>query len=251
MKKAQVTIFILIGLMIIISLGFYIFYTRLERVTQSVELDSYTFIEEYVNSCIRNGLEEGLVALGLGGGYSGTDFDTVRYKTFGENKVAYYYIDGTLFVPELDDIRKKLDSMILSELRDCLQENVFSDYGIEIEYPNLEEDNVLVESSFNEDSTSVEVILPIEIRKGKSVSQIQSFFAETGIRFKKAYEIGRCYALQYAKNQTTSLSFRDDCSEKYNNDYNIRIIVFNNEYVLVNDYNPEQKFVYSFRYMLK
>ncbi len=85
-KKAQITLFIIIGLVIVGAVAFLYYFITTPRIEKK-ELDT-TAIEEYVTSCLDKTAKQALIKLGEQGGYLFVQ-DMPKSKRIGEIEIAY------------------------------------------------------------------------------------------------------------------------------------------------------------------
>lgn len=152
MKKGQVTVFIILGILILFSIAIasYLYQRQTRTPTQIVgvpETLDPQLITDYVNSCIKKVAQEGVYKLAAQGGYFNPkgatqygdegDFLPVHYY-FGP-AVVPYAVNGTLvnFTP-LSAITTKLSRYIAQELPSCLDFSTFEQRGYFVEQPNVD-----------------------------------------------------------------------------------------------------------------
>ncbi len=194
-SRAQVAIFIVTALVLFIAGALYFYYQRVafEEKIEVVPPEAAP-IHLYVNNCIKNVAEEGLISIGLTGGFidvpeiiSGNPrayFSALPASGF---KMPYWWYDGIGSVPSLEFIRQQLVSNLNTEFKNCV--NNFEAFADKFEVNALERANFDVQ--FNEDDVSISLDYPLEIvrRDGNFRTVISQFEYKLPIRFKKAYEL--------------------------------------------------------------
>ena len=120
-RKAQLTIFILIGILLVISffLIFYISNNRNENAeverTAKLSLESDQ-IKVYIESCLKSVAENGVFFIASRGGYYNlpNDYFTSRPTT------AFYIKINQDVSPSLKDVEKELSKYIMDQLDFCI-----------------------------------------------------------------------------------------------------------------------------------
>ena len=151
-RKAQATIFMIIGLIIVIG-GIFFFYLRQKTLETPIEQEAEEFkpefevqsqLKDYVDACIQQQVLQGLEIIRLQGGYINIPDDaitlTVKDKNNlqikdvdgnkrvvvdanGEgNKVPYWLTKDSLDIPSLDLIKSELAGYVTGELGKCVKD---------------------------------------------------------------------------------------------------------------------------------
>lgn len=193
-RKAQVTIFIILGILLLLSVSLLLL-LRSEQIgfniTEIIPTEKGT-VESYISNCIIEVGEDGLSLIGLQGGYievpdkytsdvtwhiSASDFLSVPLWANG-NEIDY---------PELSEIKEDLDEYIEENVRACLYE---SDEAFEDSYNIIELDDIESDVQFGDDFTDFDVMWDIVVqdKSGEVVSEIVEHNVRSEIQFKTMYE---------------------------------------------------------------
>lgn len=136
LKKAQVTTFIILAILIVgsISTVIYLQNTKTQEFFESSEnkakLDN---AKNLVNTCIENSVSDSLQIIGFQGGY----YEKPKY--YYENNgltdafFTYYYYQGQILNPSKTIVEKELEKAVNSELEKC--KNI-EETGFELEFKN-------------------------------------------------------------------------------------------------------------------
>ncbi|MBI5064702.1 hypothetical protein HZA97_00570 [Candidatus Woesearchaeota archaeon] len=207
-KKGQLTFFIIIGLVILVSIGIFIYFLTGER---SAELSPIATIPQeaqevnnLLSSCIKTLAENGLKKIGEHGGYINQDellsnplnpTESASLEFFPGNKVAYWnYLNsdnncaktGTCTFstkqPSLDKIKTDLENYVLKNFETCKQElqNLKEWNFVPLENPKM---NVV----FTANEVGFYLTYPIRASKGTVTKDLQEFFAVTNLKFKEIF----------------------------------------------------------------
>ena len=196
-RKAQVVIFIVLSLSIIL-LGLLYFFYQKQYADKKVEIlhPDVAVIKDYIDNCIRSVAEDGLERIGLSGGYiylpEKIKNDPRTYLTTFPGvgfKIPYWWHDGIEAVPTEEFISQQLRSHIKNEIRNCVDR--FRAFERRLNVTELREP--VVDVQFNENDISINLKYPIEItsKDGAIKTNLESFEYTLPIRFKKVYELAK------------------------------------------------------------
>ena len=171
-RKGQVSIYILLGLIILIGLGF-VLYLR-NDVSKEAEIQQVSRlpfeigpIRNYVESCIENVGKDGIEFIGLHGGY----FILPKYLTNEYTKTAYYFYQNRNIMPTKAKVEQELSNYVNEELFFCIKNFApFRLQGFEIE-PEEINTNTIIEPN----SVTFKVDYPLTAKKGASQIKLDSF----------------------------------------------------------------------------
>ena len=194
--KAQVTLFIVMALAIIIAGVIYFSYRgQLEPKAEFVAPEVAP-VKSFVDNCIKLIAEDGLERIGLSGGYikipPGMDENPKAYLSSLPQsgfKMPYWWYNGIKAVPPEDFIKDQLKNHIRNELQGCV--NNFGPFENQFEIKPLKEP--LIDVNFNDEDTAIEMKYPLEIiaKDASFTAKIENFGYTIPIRFKKVYELAK------------------------------------------------------------
>tara|TARA_Y100000310_G_scaffold225018_1_gene226926 strand:+ start:447 stop:1184 length:738 start_codon:yes stop_codon:yes gene_type:complete len=148
MKRGQVTIFVIIGLVLVVVLGLvYYFQDNLQLNPSSQQLSSeLEATRGFVYECLEEVAKEAAFEVSLQGGYYELPTTSIN------NSVPYYYFNGNKNIPKKNIIEESISSYIDDTIDFCINDfYVFDDFSINaneidsivsIKYSNI---NVLLE----------------------------------------------------------------------------------------------------------
>lgn len=182
-KNGQVTVFIIIGVVLIIGAGFYFYLTGLERARPvqeqalevlGKELDRQV-ITSYVESCIQSVLAPGVFLLARNGGYIYFHDKVLA----GENEeIAYHLEYGEDVSISKERMEQELSRFIRNSMGICLNElEALQQY--DVTYGDIE-----VETTIGELSVFTRITYPVTITVGDAKTTVSDFSAEVPIRLK-------------------------------------------------------------------
>jgi hypothetical protein len=179
MTKGQVTVFIILGIVILgIFSAFY--FLRGEQTIDTPGVFWQDAIRRFTETCMKNTAEEGIYFLGLQGGY----FDPENDVTFFSFDTPIYLAPNQENVPDLKDIEEGLNYYIQENLVHCTNN-----------YRTFEEQGIIVEDSLAVPETRilpgrilVDLHYPLKIYDGPTVTEINEFTTNSYIDFHSFFE---------------------------------------------------------------
>ena len=196
-SRSQATIFIIIAVTVILSGVLYFFYQKqsLDRKIEIIQPEIAP-VKLYVEDCIKNVAVDGLERIGLSGGYikipekiNNNPKAYLPALPGSAFKVPYWWHEGIGAVPTPEFIKQELQSHLMSELKNCI--NNFEPFAGKYEINELKEG--IADVQFNENDVTVSLKYPLEIisKNGNVKQLVQNFGYIIPIRFKKVYELAK------------------------------------------------------------
>src|SRR3989344_2987500 len=196
-KRGQVTIFIILGLLIIVIIGF-IYFQRGKIIsdddqTQTDERFVTSQIEpirKLVSDCVTTEAIKGIRKIGKQGGY----YDPIKFEPVGDYNIAYgcYVNNGNNVnnLPLLSMISKEFDKYINSdstvqEIDKCINDFKFlKDKGI-----NVADSVRNIKSDFQYNKVGLNIQHPLVISKGDYSTTVDRIFSEIYIGMGKLHKV--------------------------------------------------------------
>ncbi len=227
-KKGQITIFIIIGILIVFAFAGFLYITK-TVITEEISAEGepiiasvpQTFqpIQAYTENCLTQIGERGLLLLGQQGGYiypdvigkysaadpteaEGLDLEPLKvpywhynFVSNYENDISFSSLQPKLHAaedPELS-IEAQLSRFAEENLNSCIDNyNAFAGMGFEIEAPALEEDareTKKVIVSVGEQTVNFWLKMDVKAAKGDAAVEMNQFFIKIPLRLKHYYEV--------------------------------------------------------------
>ncbi len=172
-KRGQITIFIIIGIIIVASFIFFSFQTDLtmdsgfREDVSKIPADIIP-IKNYVDNCIKSVGEDALVFIGKQGGY----FELPKYSTKDYyTKTAYYFYVNKYKVPSKSKIEQEISKYMNDGLFFCVRNFVdFKESGFDIKQGRIN-----TKTTIKENGVLFEVDFPLNIKKEESEIKIDKF----------------------------------------------------------------------------
>src|SRR3989344_2188516 len=180
-KRGQVTIFVVIAVVTVALVG--VSYLVVNNKNKGNEVPKTSEIAEFkifVDGCLRETGENGLVSLGEKGGYFIITDDTKSI----EGNIPYYVYDNKKLTPSEEKISQQLSAFITEELGFCILN--FKDFK-----PDFEITYELKSVNTNISSDKVEITLdyPLSIRKGDNTYFLDEFKIKIPVRLGIIYQV--------------------------------------------------------------
>lgn len=195
-KKAQVTIFIILGLLLLLAL-IIIMAVKKEIVTFKPEELMPTEkgkIENYITSCLDKLGNEALTKIGLQAGYLNVPKEistspNLHLRLSPLIVVPFWAYGSNTNIPSLNQIKNEIDNHIENNLRDCL-------FGLEPfteSYDFIEKSSITANTEIVESKVIFNVHWVIDVRNkaGEMVSTVDDHISELDIKLKRVYDTAR------------------------------------------------------------
>ncbi len=183
--KGQVTVYIILGIFILILLGSVIMLlvsTKVEQIEVEKEKVQQELVEAgqiklFIESCLEKSTKEGLKEIGIKGGYFEIP-PIINYENTG-----YWFIDQINVQPTLKEIRSRLEKFIEADMDQCLNYSTFEEQGFIIETSTL---NSLV--TFERVNTNSLIDYSVKVSKGAYEKEFSQFSIELQVPFRQMFE---------------------------------------------------------------
>jgi hypothetical protein len=168
-KKGQVTLFIILGIIILVIAAIlaYVYGARTttegqQELNQPLTSSSLEPIKELIKTCTKISIEKGIIKIGLQGGY----YQPAYFVQLGNYSVSYAYINNQNRLPTLYQISKEIEKYTSSEesqkeVEECIDDfkNFKKSYSMDIE------DYEIKVGEISDTSIPIEVNYPITVSK--------------------------------------------------------------------------------------
>ncbi|MBW3018915.1 hypothetical protein KY329_01890 [Candidatus Woesearchaeota archaeon] len=193
MRKGQVTLFIIIGIIILLSVALVLYY---QAETTKAPARKYVAVPEdiepvysYVTECLNQVSKDGLHILGTQGGFinipgiiENTPSSYIPSDALGVVKTPLWYYEGEDRTPDLDFMAAELSRYIRARLPLCI--NNFA--ALEPEFTVSAAEMVPV-VSFTSSDVVVELNWPMRISTVERTTSVDRFITDLPVRFKEMW----------------------------------------------------------------
>lgn len=202
-KRGQITIFIIIGLILLVSASIVIYVTtvkKIEVVDEVVVPPEVKPVYDYVTNCLIEIGSQGLLFIGTQGGYIDLNperVDTrditltpsayIKMDPTNTFKLPHWFYDGEDRTPTLEFMQKELADYVNSQLQSCL--NNFDDFRPAFEVTELRSPRLT--SVLTDKDVVLRLDYPIEIKQGDKTTEHSEFIAHIPVRLKKMWNLAK------------------------------------------------------------
>jgi hypothetical protein len=195
-KRGQVTIFIILGIVILSIVGFLVFQSDLlyDRELSDEEAEHFVDVQlepikTSIENCVSANLVKAIHFVSIQGGY----FDPVYYETFGGYNVSYACKEGVNYLPTFVFIKNEILQFMesdISELDNCIETAFDSFNELDLKLSYSINDLVLGEVSGTNIFTQT-INFPIEVKKKgyDFVANIDELVISVNSNLKDVYDV--------------------------------------------------------------
>ncbi len=194
--KGQVTIFIIIGILLVLAITLVIF-VRKEIITFNPEEIIPTEkgkVENFITACIDQVGNDALVRIGLQGGYIELPYDVLNDNTRRLDispalAVPYWAYGPETSIPSLQQIKEQIDDYLEKNVRDCL----FSMEAFQESYDLIEKSGLTANTEIVQSKVIFNLHWDVEIRSksGEIITEVIDHIAESPVKLRTVYTIAR------------------------------------------------------------
>jgi hypothetical protein len=176
-KNAQLTIFIIIGIILVASVA--LFFAFRGSIISEYSITDTSNVKSFVDDCIDEVGIEVIKQVSDGGGYY---FSSNKSTSSG---LAIYYSQGQNFIPTKEEIQNEISFYVAENLFFCTKNFV--------DFPDLEikQSQIKVETKITDEEVVLNVNYPIRITKGDSSDLIRDFEKTFFVRLGVVYEVSK------------------------------------------------------------
>ncbi len=194
-KRGQVTIFIILGILLLLALTLVIFMKKEIVSLKPEELfpTQKGKVENYLTTCMDKLGGEALLKIGTQGGYIEVPKEltdsSVSLKLSPMNVIPYWAYGQNTNIPQLEEIKVRIDTYMEQNLRSCL----FGMKAFQETYDLVEKSALTSDTQIVESKVIFKVHWNIEVRNkaGEVISEVIDHTTESPIKLKKVYELSK------------------------------------------------------------
>lgn len=195
-SKGQVTVFIIIGLLLVLAVALVIL-VRQEIITIKPEELAPTEkgkVENFITACIDQVGNDALVRVGLQGGYIELPLDvakdnTRRLEISPSLAVPYWAKGQEVTIPSLTQIKEQIDDYLEKNVRSCL----FSMEAFQESYNLIEKSELTADTEIAQNKVIFNLHWDVEIRSkgGDIITEVIDHVAESPIKLRDVYAVAK------------------------------------------------------------
>ena len=209
MKKGQVTIFIIIGIVILVAVGL-ILYLRSFEIRSNLQSEAERFtvpqqvqpVKNFIDSCLADVARRGVELLGSQGGFLTLQdaqpvnpilpfSDSLRLFNDDNAKVGYWFYETdngihTTQIPALDEIKNNLELYIEDNAIIC-----FSDFSSFTNYDIASDNSFDAQVEIRDEAVIVKLLNDVNVNQADFNFNLEQHFANLNVGLGKAYNIAK------------------------------------------------------------
>lgn len=200
-KRGQTTVFIIVGLILLLSTGLYFVVRHNLSSTEDILTEETKPIKEFVEACLKRSLTDGIVKIGNRGGFLNYSPDImldpasrVQLLPSSDFFIPLWYYNKRSFVPPLQEyestdysIASQISNFVSSDISSCLENYTNFTYKFEI----TETSRAVLNTVVSDKSVDAKLRLPLKIvEKGTGREfKLTNFNANVNVKLKEIYEL--------------------------------------------------------------
>ena len=206
-KKAQLTIFIIIAILIIaVVILFLVLYGNIKLPGTPISPETAE-VQNFVQTCLDDSIEEVVFRVGENGGYYFLPKISVPVL-----EIPYYIKNNQSLMPSKEDIENEISKGVARELIFCLGDFAQFSEGYEITKGKMNPPKVAIEP----EKVLVEIDYPLTIIKGDSKFKLEDFNSEVPVRLGIVYDaVAEFIDKELETSEGLCVSCLEDVQEKY------------------------------------
>jgi hypothetical protein len=217
-KKSQITAFIIIGLIILISISLLYFVltynNRNSIISKSFDIPLETHpIKNFVETCLSDVINDAILYSSMRGGY----YEVSNGIEQQFIKIPYYFYNGDKKIPTKSQIEEEISKYIYFEIDKCLDN--FSSFK-KIGY-KIEKEDKIIKTNLGK-NIDVRLEYPIKLTKEDTTTKISNFYYNKNFNFDKLYEFILDFSNEHQKNPNfVPIGYLSFLAQKNNIIYNL------------------------------
>jgi len=182
-KRGQLTIFIIIGILILAIVGVLLFLVKDNTIK---DLEENTVkpssgkeeLQFFLEGCLKDITQEAIIFNSVQGGYYEVPSPNMEYSWF---KIPYYFEQEVLEIPKLENVETELEKFIEENIVICLRELSSS--------RNVSISGMKIQTVVSSQSVITILDLPLVLYVGEEAIEMKQFRVEVPVELGRAIEI--------------------------------------------------------------
>ena len=209
MKRGQITVFIVVGIIILFAVGLLLYVASIRPELQLFALQE-TEIERYIGSCLELTAEEAITLIGNTGGHidvpESIKINERAHFAFAkgiEPKIPLWYYNGQFKIPLKSDIEKRISDYIINNIDDCI--GTFDILKDRFEFRKT--GNTAANTTIEENRVFIQLSYPLEAKERLTGAALQTVPIGRNIDVK----LGKIYdmAIDVLRTESKTLFFEN------------------------------------------
>ena len=174
-KKGQITMFIILGVIVLFAAGimFFLMNQKAEEVTVEVPTE-FQNVNQFIVSCASQTTKTAIQDMALNGGYY---YFKLKYVDLNYSKPMYYYVGGEVKQPSRKRLESEIAVYVETELMRCVNNFSAFDSSYTFSYGQPK-----AEVTVNAADVDVNINFPVKIKKGDRTFDVSDFSSKVNAR---------------------------------------------------------------------
>lgn len=189
-KKAQVTVFIILGLFILVSVGIFTYFTS-EIFKYKNLPEQFVPVAKYAEQCTEDVLLQGIFQAGMNGGYVYPQYEEKEAYLNAGFPVPYWYLAGQDRSVTLAKLEADLSTYLEQNINNCL--NNFAAFDDEFDFAKIPEQNTTAKIEVQQNTVMIDIDLATQVGDGATTTTLPTIKVEVensiGNKLFLAYQI--------------------------------------------------------------
>lgn len=240
-KKAQVTVFIVVAIAVVVIIGG-VAYFQGQRGNEIFGKGDFGPVRGFIQQCLDETLNDASDFVAMQGGYYNKE---VKRKDYLNIKIPYYWLKDKSQIPELKVIEKEISEYMVDNFDDCMNDfTIFKDANYEIETSNIEVNSL----NILDGHIKTKINLPTTVKIGDKVVEYTKFDSSVSSDLKKAYDFSK-QIIEEQKNTPNEIPLGFIMTIANDNGFTFETINLEEDdvlYSLIFEAEEETEFIYVF-----
>ena len=197
-KRGQITLFIIIGILLVALVGVFLFLRSEKIKIQEPEIvpTEFTPVKEYTEKCLEQTLQRAVSLLGQQGGYlyfpESIQYDPSSYISTSPNsllKVPYWYHKGQGRVPTVEMMQDDISRYINENLKNCIRN--FPELSNNFEIKEI--GNITTKTTIGMEEVIITTKYPLEVKLKSTgdITKIATFTSSVDTKLRKMHQLAK------------------------------------------------------------
>ena len=196
-KKAQVTVFIILGVILLLIAGLVIYVTTqqiIKPIEEKIIIPEGTQpIYDMISECVYQTAKDGIIKIGMQGGYLNlpreiinTPASHISLDPYSTLKTPFWHYQNQDRTPTIEFMQQEINTQITQNLQNCLNFETLSP-----EYTITQKANPTAQTTIAKDKVIITLNWPIEIKKTDKTIQLNKIITNIDVKLKEIHEIAK------------------------------------------------------------
>jgi hypothetical protein len=205
MKKGQVTVFIIIGLVLLLIVGLTIFFTT-EMFKYAGLDDQFIPVALYAEQCIEDITLEAIFLAGMNGGYIEPPYKESEAYLDAGFPVTYWFLEGQDRSVTPVMLEFELENYLEEHINDCIDN--FESFEDQFTISPIKEIEIVARAKINEDEVHVSLEMPVQLEDGTTMATLPTIAIDVQNNIGK--KLFLAYQMMKKENEEGFLEFYTD-----------------------------------------